>query len=163
VTAGGMAPEFSAPVARGGSYRLADQRGHSLLLAFLNTRAEPGGPRADPSRAQVVFLQSMERQYRLKGLRVAIVDASALETGKPATPEQLLNDTYDWNLSTIPVLADSAGALARRYGVERAPATFLIRADGRIAQRWEGLLPVTELASALRDLLGRPALGWARS
>ena len=76
-------PTFSLPAARGGAGQLRDGSGRVVLLAFINTQAPaPAAPATSyPSRAQLPFLKSMREQYG-DALRVLIVDASALATGR---------------------------------------------------------------------------------
>lgn len=142
---GHAAPAFVRAAVRGGTFSLQRQRGHTVLLSFLNTSAASG---TDPSRAQVVFLRSMATQHR--GLRVVIVDAAAEATGRPARKSDLVNYTYDWALSrAVPVLPDD-GSLARRYGVHKVPTTFLIGAGGVLERRWNGFVPAARLDFAIR-------------
>jgi peroxiredoxin len=154
---GAVAPDFSLPAVRGGSFQLADHMGQVLLLSFINTQAEATSATADPSRAQIVFLKSMQQQYGFKGLVALIVDAAQIETDKQPSQDQLINFTYDWQLEDIPVLNDSDGAVARSYAVKSAPATFLIGSDGMIQQRWDGFVSASQLALAIEPLVGAPA------
>src|SRR5215212_9370411 len=70
---GGSAPDFDLQAVRSGSYHLADLSGQVILLSFINTQAEATSATADPSRAQIVFLKSMQEQYGANGLIVMIV------------------------------------------------------------------------------------------
>ena len=154
---GAAAPDFSLPGVRGSSFQLADFPGQVILLSFINTQAEASSPTADPSRAQIVFLKSMQEQYGPKGLVVWIVDAASVATGKQPTQDQLINFTYDWQLEDIPVLDDSDSLVARAYGVESTPVTFLIGADGTIRQRWDSFASASQLALSIEPLVGAPA------
>jgi peroxiredoxin len=154
---GAAAPDFSLPTVRGGSFQLADIPGQVVILSFINTRAEASSVTADPSRAQIVFLKSMQQQYGPKGLVVLIVDAARLAVGKQPSQDQLINFTYDWQLEDIPVLDDSDGSVARSYAVESIPVTFLIGADGVIQQRWDGFASASQLALSIEALVGAPA------
>jgi len=154
---GATAPDFSLPRVRGGSFQLADFSGRVILLSFINTQAEATSATADPSRAQIVFLKSMQEQYGLQGLVVLIVDAARMTTGKQPSQDQLINFTYDWQLENIPVLNDSDGSVARSYSVKSTPATFLIGADGIIQQRWDGFASASQLALSIEALMGAPA------
>jgi peroxiredoxin len=147
---GATAPEFSLHAARGGTYHLVQAGVKALVLAFVDTTVAARATQ-DPSRSQVVFLKSMETQYSKRGLRVLIIDA----TQPPATSstDSLINFTYDWQLSRIPVLADPHGATAEKYGVTGVPTTFLIRANRTIAQRWDGFASAQQLAFPIKDML----------
>jgi peroxiredoxin len=154
---GASAPPFALQAVRGGEYRTEDLMGHPILLSFINTQAEASAATADPSRAQIVFLKSMQGQYGPKGLAVLIVDSARLATGKQSSPDQLINFTYDWQLEDIPVLDDSDGAVARSYAVKSAPVTFLIGTDGVVQQRWDGFASASQLALSIEALVGAPA------
>lgn len=154
---GAPAPDFALQAVRGGEYRTADLSGQPILLSFINTQADASSATADPSRAQIVFLKSMQGQYGPKGLAVWIVASARIATGKQSSPDQLINFTYDWQLDDIPVLDDPGGAVARSFGVESTPATFLIGADGIIQQRWDGFASASQLALSIETLVGAPA------
>jgi hypothetical protein len=152
------APALSGTAVRGGSVSLARLHGHLVLLSFLNSRAE-ATTEGDPSRAQIVFLRSMQRQHARFGLRVIVVDAAELAGAGRPTRNDLVNYTYDWNLDpAVAVLADD-GAAARRFAVERAPTTFLIGPDGIVRERWDGFAPAARLDLAIRRLEGRGPTG----
>jgi hypothetical protein len=141
---------FLGDAVRGGTVSLGQLRGHEVLLSFLNTAAPPG---SDPSRAQVVFLRSMETQHRQAGLRVVIVDAAKEATGRASSKDELVNFTYDWALpAELAVLPDD-GSLARRYDVRKVPTTVLLDRNGAVARRWNGFAPAAELDLAVRGLL----------
>jgi hypothetical protein len=154
IDAGVPAPALADSAVRGGEVSLERLRGRVVLVSFLNSRAEATAE-GDPSRAQIVFLRSMQTQHERFGLRVIVVDAAELAgAGRPSRNE-LVNYTYDWNLDpAIAVLRDD-GAFARRFGVEDAPTTFLIGPDGMVRKRWDGFAPAAQLDFAIRVLEGR--------
>jgi AhpC/TSA family len=154
VEAGVPAPALAGSAVRGGEVSLERLRGRIVLVSFLNSRAEATAE-GDPSRAQIVFLRSMQTQHERFGLRVIVVDAAELAgAGRPSHGD-LVNYTYDWNLdSAIAVLRDD-GTLARRFGVEHAPTTFLIGPGGVVRRRWDGFVPAARLDFAIRVLEGR--------
>lgn len=153
---GSFAPDFHLKAVRDGSYHLADLSGQVVLLSFINTQAEAASGTADPSRAQIVFLKSMQEQYGLKGLVVMIVDAARIATGSYPGEDQLINFTYDWQLDHVVVLDDPNSAVANAYAVTSTPTTFLIGADGTIQQRWDGLASASQLALSIEALVGAP-------
>ena len=103
----------------------------------------------EASRAQIVFLRSMRTQHTRFGLRVILVDTAG------QSRNELVNDAYDWNLDPpITVLADD-GTLNHRFGVHRAPTTFLIGRDSVVRRRWNGFARASQLDLAIRALEGR--------
>jgi hypothetical protein len=157
---GAPAPTFEIPAAVGGTFDMGAVHNRPVLLSFLHSQADSDSPAASESRSQVVFLRSMQQQYQGQGLVVAIVDATALETGQQPGEDALINVVYDWQLdsSGVALGVDVGSQLARLYGVRRAPTTFLIGADKKIVERWEGFTSASQLAFALNDLVGTPAL-----
>jgi len=145
-------PDLTLPDIRGGAFHLRALPAQPLLLAFLQTVPDTADT---PSRGQVVFLASMAHQYGPRGLRVAIVDASALTAGSQPSHDAALNASYDWQLN-FPLLLDPNGQLARQLGVREVPTTFLIAIDGTIVRRWQGRTLPAILAQGIERLLGGP-------
>jgi len=155
VEAGTPSPALAGAAVRGGSVSLQRLRGHVVLVSFLNTRAATG----DPSRAQVVFLRSMQRQHARFGLRIVVVDAAEVSGSGTPSRNDLVNYTYDLNVPPpVAVLRDD-GSLARRFGVDGAPTTFLIGPGGGVRERWNAFVPAAQLDFAIRRLEGRSPTG----
>lgn len=150
--------DFTLPQVRGGTFRLHSPPGHAVLLAFLQAVPDTA---ATPSRSEAVCLMSMARQYGPRGLTVVIVDSSALVSHRPPDHDALLNASYDWQLN-IPLLEDQQNRMARRFGVTQVPTLILLRADGRVFQRRQGLTSPAQLAQLIEKLVGGP-LGQAPS
>src|SRR5215468_1084978 len=151
------APLFTRPLAslKAGTFSLGGQRGHPVLLSFLNTQAEATAAN-DPSRAEIVFIKSMNTQNRRYGLRTVIVDAADAAGTSPPSRDALVNFTFDWALGpSIAVVGDEDGSLERAYGVTKAPTTFLIDKRGIIRRRWDGFALAAQLDFAIRPLVGR--------
>jgi hypothetical protein len=147
--AGDPAGDFTLSVARGGSFELRTPTPQPVLLAFLQTVPDTA---ATPSRSEVALLISMDHQYRTRGLRVAIIDATVLATGRAPGHDALINATYDWQLQ-FPLLEDDGNRVARALDVMEAPTTFLVTGGGRIAQRWNRPPTPGELALAIKQVL----------
>jgi hypothetical protein len=154
VDAGVPAPALAGIPVRGGEVSLERLRGHVVLVSFLNSRAE-ATPAGDPSRAQIVFLRSMQRQHERLGLRVIVVDAAELAGAGRPSRNDLVNYTYDWNLDPVIAVLRDDRTLARRFGVKQAPTTFLIGPDSVVRSRWDGFVPAAQLDLSLRRLEGR--------
>jgi peroxiredoxin len=149
------APLFTRPLAslKAGTFSLASQRGHPVLLSFLNMQATAGN---DPSRAEIVFIKSMNTQNRPYGLRTVIVDAADAAGTSPPGRDALVNFTFDWALGpSITVVGDEDGSLERAYGITKSPTTFLIDKRGIIRHRWDGFALAAQLDFAIRPLVGR--------
>jgi hypothetical protein len=150
-----LAPDFQLTSAQGGTYHFLGHA-HVCLLTFLRTQPDT---EAGLSRSQVVSLISIQHQYGSKGVDVVAIDASALETGHAPDRDSLVNVVADWHLGMLPLLIDDAvNTTAFHYGVQHAPVTFLIAADGKIIQTWNGLAQGAQLALALQPLVGPPML-----
>ena len=153
------APTFTRAQARGGTFSLSGQRGHPVLLSFLDTQATAAAAN-DPSRAEVVLLKSMNTQNHRYGLRTVIVDAANAAGAAPPSRDALINFTFDWALDrSIAVVGDADGAVERAYGVTKAPTTFLIDKRGIIRRRWNGFALAAQLDFAIRPLVGRALVG----
>lgn len=147
--------DFSLPQVRGGEFHLRAASGRPILLAFLQTIPDTADT---PSRNEAVFLLSMAHQYAPGGLTVVAIDASALAAGGAPSRGDLINASYDWQLS-FPLLEDSGNRVARRFQVVRVPTLVLLGADGRVAQRWEGLTRPAVLAQGIERVVGGPLGG----
>ena len=139
-------PDFTLPDVRGGSFHLRAERSPVILLAFLQTVPDTADT---PSRRQAGFLLSMKHQYGSRGLRVVVIDSSALVSEESPKTEALLNASYDWHLD-ISVLEDNKNHLGKSLGITRAPTLLLLASDGTIIQRWTGLTDPASLAEAMR-------------
>jgi len=143
------APGFELPTAQGGTLRLADLASHVVCLVFMDLHALAEGAGDEPSRRQIDGLTLIQNRYAAWGVRTIIVDASALVVGPHRTMRRGESET-----EAIPILRDdAAGSTVARYGVTRLPTTVLIAADGRIVQRWEGVVPNAQLEGAVQRQL----------
>lgn len=160
--------DFQAPIVRGGTFHMREHAGRAVLFAFLQTQSDSGF--ANPSRALVPVILSLDRQYRKAGVDVVIVDATSLAEPVSGGSKQragagisrltpptdaLLNTSYDWSL-TVPLLADPDGAVARMYGVDHVPTLLLVDAGGRTVQRWIDSAHPASLAAAIQQIVGGP-------
>jgi len=155
------APVFTHPLAslKAGMFSLGSQRGHPVLVSFLNTQAEATAG-DDPSRAEIVFIKSMNTQNRRYGLRTVIVDAADAAGVSPPGRGALVNFTFDWALGpSIAVVGDEDGSLERAYGVTKVPTSFVIDERGIIRRRWDGFALAAQLDFAIRPLVGRSIVG----
>lgn len=145
-------PDLALPEVRSGTFHLRVHPAQPLLLGLLQTVPDTANT---PSRSQVVCLDSMAQQYGPRGLRVAVVDASAFTNAAPPPHNALLNASYDWHLN-MPLLLDPKGELAHQLGLKQVPTTFLFAADGTIVQKWQRPTRPATLAQGIERLLGGP-------
>ena len=127
---------------------VGNSAGEVVMIAFISIQNDPTARSADPSRAQLLHVKSLARQYDDEGLDILVVavDASAHTDV----------DTFvsDWGLRQ-PLLSDNLGEWARAYGVTQVPTT-LLKTEGRVLARWEGVTRPAELAFAVRRALVSP-------
>jgi hypothetical protein len=144
-------PDFTLPQVRGGVFRLRASHSRAVLLAFLQTVPDTA---ETPSRQQVGLLLSMHHQYSARGLKVVIVDSSALVTYQRPKHDALINASYDWQLD-IPLLEDDDNRVARSSAVIEVPTLILLGSDGSVAQRWHGPTGPAVLARGIERVCGR--------
>jgi hypothetical protein len=140
--------DFTLPQVRGGIFQLRGRPSQAVLLAFLQTVPDTAD---SPSRRQVTFLLSMNHQYSACGLKVVIVDSSALVPPQQPTRDTLINASYDWQLD-IPLLEDDGNRVASSWGVTQVPTLMLLTPDGTLAQRWQGLTGPAILARSIENV-----------
>jgi peroxiredoxin len=143
-----MLPDFTLPQVRGGVFHLRSGHPQAVLLAFLQTVPDATDTQ---SRQQMGFLLSMNHQYSMRGLKVVIVDSSALVTHQPPKHDALINASYDWQLD-IPLLEDDDNRVARSWGITQAPMLILLASDGSIAQHWSGVTGPAILANGIEKV-----------
>lgn len=156
VAIGKPAPEFNRPLTTGEIFTLS-LNNTPVLLSFLDVNTSGGGQTPDPSRSQIVVLQSMAVQHAGSGLRVLIAHANS---GRSApTLADLTNFSFNWHLDNVSVLSDD-GALAHVYGVSQVPTTFLIASDGTLLQRWEGFTASQTIDLTLKQSSQSSGITW---
>lgn len=149
---GQVAPSFTLEQSRGGMLNVAPEAG-PVLLSFVCTCPQDDQA-AKASRSQVVFIKSMAEQYAKRGIRFVLIETSASESAIRPNRNDLLNLSYDWDVDTIPLVADTASAAtARNYGIRQLPTTLLIGEHGRVANRWDGFATAAQLGFSIEALL----------
>jgi len=113
---GGTAPAFSLRSLDGRTVSLADFRGRPVVVNFF-------GAWCEQCTRQLPLLAELRGRH--PGLDVVgVLFRESPEAGRTAAEQ----GGADW-----PVLVDPDGKVAEAYGVQGAPATFFVRADGTIA------------------------------
>jgi cytochrome c biogenesis protein CcmG/thiol:disulfide interchange protein DsbE len=91
-----------------------------------------------PCRQSFPFLNHLLRKYQDKGLAVLAVNLDR----KKGDAEQFIEEMR----SSLPVLFDSTGSLAKLYGLDAVPSSFIYGRDGRLRAQHEGFYPRDTLA-----------------
>jgi len=120
-TVGQRGPDFTLTDTHGQTHKLADYRGHVVLLDFWATWCPPCVA-ASPD------IQAIYDRYKPEGLVVLAIHFN--DQGDPARYEKTHNYTYTSLLNGFDV--------ARRYGVSQIPTLMILDRDGLIVHRQTG-------------------------
>lgn len=152
LNASDAAPDFSLPVTTGGEVSLSDLKGTGVVLFFY--------PRDDTSgctKESIGFSERLE-DFAALGVKVFGISKDSMKSHDKFAAKHDLS---------VPLLSDEAGTMCEDYGVWKEKSmygkkfmgiertTFLIAADGTVAQIWRKVkVPghvdaVLEAASAL--------------
>jgi len=141
VEVGSMAPEFSAPNPEGTLVSLKESLGKVTIIDFWASWCGPCR-RENPS---VVALYD---EFHSKGLNIIGVSLDKPEA-KEAWIQAIATDKLTWpQVSNLQFWEDP---VAKMYGVQAIPATFILDANGKIAARD---LRGAELKAKVQELLG---------
>ena len=136
---GRQAPDFALNDLAGNRTRLADLRGHAILLDFWGTYCPP-------CKRATALAQQLASDYKDAGLAVWGVTRDT-----PADARSWL--TY--NHLTLPALLDPDGIAFKAFEVEGIPVAILIDQQGKIVKYWEGLDEKSEVQTAVQQLVNR--------
>lgn len=137
---GKPAPDFTLPRADGGTLRLSSLRGHPVLINFW-------GVSCPPCRRESPLLQRAYLRDRARGLVVIGLDAQGDDGQAVAAFAAERGLTY-------PMLADSSGIGAARYGVKDLPYSILVDRQGIVRDANPSpFLDAGPLDQALRAIL----------
>jgi thiol-disulfide isomerase/thioredoxin len=120
--------------------QLSNLKGNIVFLNFWATWCPP-------CRAEMPSMQALYERFGDKGLEFIAVDIMEKET-------DILEFLDSYKLS-FPILLDSYGNVANKYGISAIPATFIIGRDGNIiakvagARKWD----TPEMINAFEALL----------
>ncbi|MFM7324755.1 MAG: thioredoxin-dependent thiol peroxidase [Nodosilinea sp.] len=146
---GDPAPDFSLPDAEGKIYSLADLKGQRLVLYFYPRDNTPGCTK-QACGFRDAYGAYQEKNVVILGVSTDDAKSHAKFTAKYALP--------------FPLLVDSDGAVASRYGVYGLKkfmgkeymgvtrSTFVIGADGTLEQVYLKVKPETHADTVLADL-----------
>jgi peroxiredoxin len=131
-------------------FTLADRSGTALTLSQVAAGkklvlVDFWGTWCGPCRIEMPGLETMYADSANKGLQILAVDEGD-------TPKAL-DDYLRHRPLSFPVLRDSGGVIAKRFGVRAFPTTVLVGQDGKIIRVIEGVEPYlsTEVTARLRS------------
>ncbi len=130
---------------------LASAPGDSIPLAGRVVYLDFWASWCAPCRASFPWMRTLQDKYRAQGLQVVTIDLDS----DPATGRKFLQEVN----SSLPVIFDSKGSLAKQYGLEVMPTSFIYGRDGKLEFRHEGFHPreAAALESRIAALLQEKA------
>ena len=137
VAKGSVAPAFEVLDLSGTKQRLADHRGHVVLLQFWATWCPH-------CRHDATLMKELFAQYHQGDLRLITANIDA-------TPEPVRAFTQSQQIEYPVIHEGTSGTLAPQYEVDGVPTYFLIGGDGKIVKLWYGSL--TEHPNDFKDVL----------
>ncbi len=136
---GDLAPDFEVTDLTGKRVRLSDFRGHPVFLNFWATWC-------GPCKLEMPDLQKVLDSHQRDGLVVLAVDYGETYARANAYVKSL-------NLHFTAVGLDPTVEVARRYGVEGLPKSFMVDSDGVITHVFTGQTSGGTIDFAVRDSL----------
>jgi thiol-disulfide isomerase/thioredoxin len=109
-------PDFTLPLLDGGTIRLHDLNGLTLLNFWATW--------CPPCREEIPSLEALYRRFRDAGLELVAVDIQENKDAVAAFIQQ-------FGMS-FPVALDATGEVSMRYGIQSIPTTLLIDREGNI-------------------------------
>ena len=137
---GDKAPDFSAPSPEGDQVKLSAIKGKVTIIDFWASWCKP-------CRIENPNLVKLYKEYHSKGLEIISVSLDR-ETQKEYWIKAIEKDQLNWyNVSNLKFWQDP---IAKAYGVNSIPATFILGENGiLIAERLRG----AELDAKIKSLL----------
>lgn len=120
-----MAPDFELAMLDGGTARLSDYRGKTVVLNFWASWCPP-------CRIEMPYMENYYKEYKDKeNVEILAVNMTELERGS----SEKVNDFVDEHQLTFPILLDEMSAAMNLYKVMIYPTTYIINADGIITDK----------------------------
>jgi len=134
----GIAKDVRLHLYSGGTFQLAEQRGHVVILNFWASWCPP-------CREEAPVLERGWQHYRDRG--VVMVGVDTWDTEQDA---RTFLKTFSIDYPNGP---DASGTSAIDYGLTGLPETFFIRPDGTMARHWIGPISDQQFAAVVEELL----------
>jgi len=112
------AEDFVLPALGGGSFRLSEQRGKTVLVNFWATWCPP-------CLEEMPAMERLWRKHKDAGFVLVAVSVDA-------DPQKVVPFAAAHKL-TFPIVFDSKMTVAEKYGVRALPSSFILRRDGNLA------------------------------
>jgi peroxiredoxin Q/BCP len=128
--------EFSLPSTGGGTFRLSDQRGKTLVVYFYPKDNTPG------CTAEGIDFRDQYAAFRKAGAEVVGVSRDSLRShegfkAKMKFPFELLSDADEALCAQFGVIKMKSMYGKKVRGIERS--TFVIDREGKLAREWRGV------------------------
>jgi cytochrome c biogenesis protein CcmG/thiol:disulfide interchange protein DsbE len=134
---GHPAPALGGTTLSGRRFSLTSERGHYVYVNFFASWCS-SCVEEEPALQDFAFRQSRDGSHGARMVSVVFNDT--------------LSDAHrfvsDWGIRW-PVVPDSGGAIANRYGVGSPPMTFLVNPTGSVVGTWIGPVTVEQLDQLL--------------
>jgi peroxiredoxin len=135
------APEFTLQDSSGKTVSLKDYRGKTVLLDFWATWCHG-------CKLEIPWFAEFSHKYSAQGL--AVVGVSLDSDGWKVVKPFIATSKVPYTI----ILGNDA--MAKTYGIENMPDTFLIDREGRIAAAYSGVVDKDNVEANLQTMLSRP-------
>jgi peroxiredoxin len=137
------APDFTLTTLGGGTFHLARELGHVVVLYFIATGCADCGP-GSQDLAQTLL------SAKVRGVEALAID---LNTGdSPADLQAFIQSAGIPASAPVQWGIDTTGAIATAYNVQALETTVVIDPHGQIAYRSDSSVPPERLAQIVRNL-----------
>lgn len=127
---GANAPDFSAKTSEGKTVKLADFKGKTVVLEWLNHGCPFVKKHYDAKN-----MQALQKEYGGKGVVWLSVISSAPGKQGHSSPAQAEKDRKAQGSFANAILLDEKGEMGKAYGAETTPHMYVINGAGKLVYR----------------------------
>lgn len=138
VPAGAKAPDFSTTDLEHKNYKLSDYQGKMVMIYFWADYC-PACKKEFPA-TQKYYTELQEENFELLAINVAQAPSATKK----------FREKYG---ATFPMLLDTAGIIAEKYGVQELPVNYFIKPDGTVARRIVGWVDKNQVNVMINQIL----------